>query len=132
MIKNNYNLGGEKSGHIILLDYNPTGDGILTSLLLIKILLEKRMKASELVKDVKMFPQVLLNAKVTPERKMNYKEDENVKNAIKQIEEELLGNGRVVIRESGTEPLVRIMLEGENQKYLEEKAKEIVKLIEKN
>jgi len=130
MLENDYNIGGEKSGHIILLDYNPTGDGILTSLLLIQILLEKKILASELVKDVKMFPQVLLNAKVTPERKQNYKDDINVKNAISNIEKELVGNGRIVIRESGTEPLIRVMLEGEDQKYLEEKAKEIVDMIE--
>ena len=69
MLKNGYNLGGEQSGHVIFLDYNPTGDGILTSLMLIKIMLETNKKASELASDIKIYPQVLINAKVPNEKK---------------------------------------------------------------
>ncbi len=130
MLKNGYNLGGEQSGHIILLDYNPTGDGILTSLMLIQTMLEQNKKASELGDTVRLYPQVLINAKVDNDKKYDYDKDETIKNAIEKLEEEFAGNGRVLIRPSGTEPLVRVMIEGEDQKYITEKAEEIAKLIE--
>ncbi len=130
MLKNGYNLGGEQSGHVILLDYNPTGDGILTSLMLIQAILRSGKKASELGNLVKQYPQVLVNAKVDSNKKYDYEENEEIKIAIKKLEDEFAGNGRVLIRPSGTEPLVRVMIEGENQEYIEKKAKEIAKLIE--
>ena len=131
MLKEGFNIGGEQSGHIILLDYNPTGDGILTSLMLIKTIFEANKKASELGNIVKLYPQVLINAKVNSEKKYDYEKDEEIKEAIKKLEEEFAGNGRILIRPSGTEPLVRVMIEGENQEYITEKAEEIAKLIEK-
>ena len=131
MLKSGFNLGGEQSGHVILLDYNPTGDGILTSILLIRALLEENVKASELASIVKLYPQVLINAKVSSEKKYDYEKDEEIKKAINKLEKEFAGNGRVLIRTSGTESLVRVMIEGEEQEYIEEKAKEIAKLIEK-
>ena len=131
MLKNGYNIGGEQSGHIIFLDYNPTGDGILTSLMLIKVMLEKQKSASELCKIIKMYPQVLINAKVSSEKKNLYKEDEEIQNEIKKLENEFSGNGRVLIRPSGTEPLIRVMIEGENQDYIRDKAEKLAKLIEK-
>ena len=130
MLENGYNLGGEQSGHVIFLDYNPTGDGILTSLMLVQILLEKKIKASEAAKIITIFPQVLINAKVPSDKKQAYKEDAEIMAMIDSIEKEFAGNGRVLIRPSGTEPLVRVMIEGENQEYIEEKAKEIANLIE--
>ena len=130
MLKNGFNLGGEQSGHVILLDYNPTGDGILTSLMLIKTILEENKKASELGGLVKKYPQILVNAKVNSEKKYDYEKDEEIKNAIDKLEKEFAGNGRVLIRPSGTEPLVRVMIEGENQDYISQKANEIAKLIE--
>lgn len=130
MLKNGFNLGGEQSGHVILLDYNPTGDGILTSLMLIKTILEENKKASELGNLVKKYPQILVNAKVNSEKKYDYEKDEEIKNAIDKLEKEFAGNGRVLIRPSGTEPLVRVMIEGENQNYISQKANEIAKLIE--
>ena len=130
MLKQGYNLGGEQSGHVILLDYNPTGDGILTSLMLIKALLEENKKASELRSFVKKYPQVLVNAKVSSEKKYDYEKNEEIKKAINDLEQEFAGNGRVLIRPSGTEPLVRVMIEGENQAYISQKANEIAKLIE--
>ena len=130
MLKNGFNLGGEQSGHVILLDYNPTGDGILTSLMLIKTILEENKKASELGNLVKKYPQTLVNAKVNSEKKYDYEKDEEIKKAIDKLEKEFAGNGRVLIRPSGTEPLVRVMLEGENQDYISQKANEIAKLIE--
>ena len=131
MLKNGYNLGGEQSGHIILLDYNPTGDGILTSLMLILSILEENKKASELSSIVKLYPQILVNAKVDSNKKYDYKEDEEIKEAIEKLEKEFAGNGRVLIRPSGTEPLVRVMIEGEDQEYITKKAKEIAGLIER-
>ena len=130
MLKNGYNLGGEQSGHIIMLDYNPTGDGILTSLMVIKVMLETGKKASELASIMKKYPQVLINAKVKSEKKNDYEKDPEIQEAIKKLEEEFSGNGRVLIRPSGTEPLVRVMIEGENKEYIKEKAEDLAKLIE--
>ena len=132
MLKNGYNLGGEQSGHVILLDYNPTGDGILTSIMLIQAVLESNKKASEIAEIIKLYPQVLVNAKVNSEKKYDYDKNDDIQNAIKELEKEFAGNGRVLIRPSGTEPLVRVMIEGENQQYITKKAKEIAELIEKN
>ncbi len=131
MLKEGYNLGGEQSGHVILLDYNPTGDGILTSLILIQTILEENKKASELASIIKLYPQVLINAKVNADKKYDYEKDEDIKKAIEDLEKEFAGNGRVVIRPSGTEPLVRVMIEGEDQEYITKRAKEIANLIEK-
>ncbi len=130
MLKDGFNLGGEQSGHIILLDYNPTGDGILTSLMLIQAVLEENKKASEVAKIIKLYPQVLVNAKVDNDKKYNYEKDEKIKTAIEKLEKEFAGNGRVLIRPSGTEPLVRVMIEGEDQEYITKRANEIAKLIE--
>jgi phosphoglucosamine mutase len=131
MLKNDYNFGGEQSGHVIMLDYNPTGDGILTSLMLIQAILESKKTVSDLSSMLKTYPQVLVNAKVNSEKKYEYENDVEIKTAIDKLEKEFSGNGRVLIRPSGTEPLVRVMIEGENQKYIEEKATEIAKIIEK-
>ena len=131
MLKEGYNLGGEQSGHVILLDYNPTGDGILTSLMLIQTILEENKTASELASIIKLYPQVLVNAKVNADKKYDYDKDTDIKKAIEDVEKEFAGNGRVVIRPSGTEPLVRVMIEGENQEYITKRAKEIADLIEK-
>ncbi len=130
MLKNGYNLGGEQSGHIIMLDYNPTGDGILTSLMLIKSILEKGKKASEVASIIKLYPQVLINAKVNNENKKKYEEDEEIQSEIANLEKEFEGNGRILIRPSGTEPLVRVMIEGENQEEITKKAEKLAKLIE--
>ncbi len=130
LLKEGYNLGGEQSGHIIFLDYNPTGDGILTSLMLVSCILEQQSKLSKLAKIIKIYPQVLINAKVTNEKKYDFDKDEVIKKEIEKLEKEFSGNGRVLIRASGTEPLVRVMIEGENQEYITEKAKDLANLIE--
>lgn len=130
MLKNGYNLGGEQSGHVILLDYNPTGDGILTSLMLIQAMLEFNKKASELSAILQKYPQVLINAKVNSNKKYDYESDTDIKTAIDELEKEFDGNGRVLIRPSGTEPLVRVMIEGEDLEYIQKRAKEIADLIE--
>lgn len=130
MLKQGFNIGGEQSGHVILLDYNPTGDGILTSLMLIQSILESKQKASELGDIIKLYPQVLINAKVNSNKKYDYDKDETIKQAIENLEKEFDGNGRVLIRPSGTEPLVRVMIEGEDQEYITKKAQEIADLLE--
>lgn len=130
MLKDGYNIGGEQSGHVILLDYNPTGDGILTSLMLIKIILEENKTVSEVCNIVKIFPQVLVNAKVDSSKKDMYKDDKEIKQKIESIEKEFSGNGRTLIRPSGTEPLVRVMIEGENINEITKRANELAKLIE--
>ena len=129
MLKEGYNLGGEQSGHIILLDYNPTGDGILTSLMLIQIMLEKNKKLSELSSIIKKYPQVLINIKVNSEKKKEYESDEEIQKEIRKLQEEFKDNGRVLVRASGTEPIIRVMIEGEDQKDIEAKAQKLSILI---
>ena len=131
MLKNGYNLGGEQSGHIIFLDYNPTGDGILTSLMMIATLLESKMTASQMCSIVRIYPQVLINAKVNSKKKEDYEKNPEIKKAIEKLENEFSGNGRVLIRPSGTEPLVRVMIEGEDIQSIKTKAEELAQLIEK-
>ena len=130
MLKSEDNMGGEQSGHIIFLDYNPTGDGILTSLMLIKVILESKEKVSELEKIIDIYPQVLINAKVNSDKKYDFDKDEEINKEIEKLNNEFAGNGRVLIRASGTEPLVRVMIEGQDKEYITEKANAIAKLIE--
>ena len=131
MLKNGYNLGGEQSGHIIFLDYNPTGDGILTSLMLINVILTKNKSLNELAKIINIYPQVLINAKVNSNKKYDFDKDDEINVAIEKLNNEFKDNGRVLIRASGTEPLVRVMIEGEDKEYITKKATEVAKLIEK-
>ena len=130
MLKEGYNLGGEQSGHIIFLDYNPTGDGIMTSLMLLRAILKYNQNPSDLSKIIEIYPQVLVNAKVSNDKKDLYKEDKEICSAIKKVEEEFSGNGRVLIRASGTEPLIRVMIEGKDIDVITKRANEIAGLIE--
>ncbi|WP_294130271.1 phosphoglucosamine mutase [uncultured Clostridium sp.] len=129
MLKENYILGGEQSGHIIFLDHNTTGDGLVTALQIAAILKESGKTFSELAGVMKELPQVLVNAKVPNEKKNIYLEDKEIIDAINAVEAKLNGVGRVLIRPSGTEPLVRVMLEGENQEEINEMANSLVDLI---
>ena len=116
--------------NIIQTKDNPTGDGILTSLMLIQILLEQKIMPSEARKVINIYPQVLINAKVPNDLKYEYEKNEEINYAIEKITKEFSGNGRVLIRPSGTEPLVRVMIEGEDQELITKKAKELAELIE--
>ena len=129
MLKNGYNFGGEQSGHTILLDYNSTGDGILTSLMFIKVLTEKNMIPSAVWTYFKKYPQVLVNVSVDTNKKYDYNKYKDIKNAIEVLEKEFMGDGRVLIRPSGTEPLIRVMIEGKDKEYIKAKAEEIASLI---
>jgi len=126
-----YSLGGEQSGHIIFLDYNTTGDGLLTALKLVETVKIENKSLSQLSNKMISFPQVLVNARIKNENKEAYLQDETIMNEIKNIETKLMGQGRVLIRPSGTEPLVRVMLEGKDQNQLNELANKLAKLIEK-
>lgn len=130
MMKNGYNLGGEQSGHIIFLDHTTTGDGLLTALQLLAVVKETGKKLSELKSIMTELPQVLVNAKIKNEYKNRYMEDAEIKAAIEDIEEKMKNRGRVVIRPSGTEPLVRVMLEGEDKGMLLKAAEDLASLIE--
>ena len=131
MLKDKYVLGGEQSGHIIFLDYNSTGDGLVTALQIATIAKKKETSISELCSVMKELPQVLANATIPNEKKNLYLADDEIQEEIKKIENALDGVGRVLIRPSGTEPLVRVMLEGEDQEEIDKMAHGLAELIEK-
>ncbi|MFZ5985699.1 MAG: phosphoglucosamine mutase [Bacillota bacterium] len=130
MLNNGYVLGGEQSGHIIFLKHNTTGDGLLTGVQLLGVLKSSGKKLSELASVMQILPQVLKNARVKNENKNSYLEDEVVCRMCRELESEFSGEGRVLIRPSGTEPLVRVMIEGKDQEYITSRAVELAKVIE--
>lgn len=130
MLEKGYSLGGEQSGHIIFLKYNTTGDGLATALHLLEVLKSTNKPLSQLSSVMKDYPQILINARVADKKKYNYLDDNVIKAEIEKIEKQFHGNGRVVIRPSGTEPLVRVMIEGENQSEITGIAKDLAVLIE--
>ncbi|MBP3703615.1 MAG: phosphoglucosamine mutase, partial [Lachnospiraceae bacterium] len=109
MMKNNFSLGGEQSGHIIFSKYAVTGDGILTSLMIMEVLQEMKRPLSELVRGLTIYPQLLVNVKVKD--KIAAREDSDVKEMAAEVENKLGDDGRLLLRESGTEPLIRVMVE---------------------
>lgn len=130
MLKDDYIIGAEQSGHVIFLDYNTTGDGLATGIHLLEIMKKTGKKLSELNGLMKDYPQVLKNARVRDELKNRYEEFPDIIKAIKEVEEAYHGSGRVVIRPSGTEALVRVMIEGEDTYKLSQDADKLVKIIE--
>ncbi len=129
MLKNGYNLGGEQSGHVIFLDYCTTGDGQLTAVQICGLLRRSGRKFSEFTDLVKPYPQTMINVKVTPEGKKNWKSCQPLSDGIKAAESELGAAGRVIVRESGTEPLIRVMTEGENESQILRIADELAELV---
>lgn len=127
MLAGGYNLGGEQSGHIILLDFNTTGDGLLTALQLASVMMQKGRSLSELASLFTRYPQVLVNCRVA--RKDGLDTNPRIREATAQVEKRLAGRGRVLIRPSGTEPLVRVMLEGPNEEELHTMANELAGII---
>jgi phosphoglucosamine mutase len=130
MLDKGYTLGGEQSGHVIFLEHNTTGDGLLTALQLLDVLKTSGKKLSELASVMQILPQVLKNAKVSNDKKHKYLEDEVIARMCSELEAEFHGEGRVLIRPSGTEPLVRVMIEGKDLEYITSRAVELVKVIE--
>lgn len=131
MRENGYNLGGEQSGHVIFLDDNTTGDGLLSALRLLQVMVETKKPLSELAKVMEVLPQALVNAKVPNHKKESYMEYAEIAEAIQELEKKFAGEGRVLIRPSGTEPLVRVMIEGKDQAVIEEEANKLAELITK-
>ena len=131
MLKTGGIIGGEQSGHIIFLDKTTTGDGILSSIQLVRAVLKSGKNASELSDEIKIYPQVLVNAKVTNENKKRYMEDEEVVKAFDEVSAKLGDTGRLLVRPSGTEPLVRVMIEGEDTKSITEMAGELADMLSK-
>lgn len=132
MLKEGYNLGGEQSGHVIFLDENTTGDGLISALHLLQVLTESGKKLSELASVMTVLPQALVNAKVSNRKKDYYMDNKNIAEAIADFEKRFAGAGRVLIRPSGTEPLIRVMIEGNDQEFIDREAKALAKLIEDN
>ena len=129
MRKNGYNLGGEQSGHIIFLDFNTTGDGLLTGLQLVNIMKATKKPLSELAGEMKKFPQKLVNIRVTD--KYHVTDNEQVKEVISKVEEDMNGNGRILVRPSGTEPLVRVMAEAPTSELCDAYVNIIAEVVEK-
>ena len=129
MLENDYIIGGEQSGHIIFREFATTGDGELSALKLLCIMKESGKKLSELASEMKVFPQVLINVRVSDFGKARFPRDKEIKNAIESAEKELGDTGRVLVRVSGTEPLVRVMLEGKDEEKINVLAQEIAEVI---
>ena len=123
-------LGGEQSGHVIFLDGNTTGDGLLSALHLLQVIVETGKPLSELKKVMEVLPQALINARVPNHKKEKYMEYPEIAETIKNLEQQFAGEGRVLIRPSGTEPLVRVMIEGKDQKLIENEARKLAELIQ--
>ena len=131
MLKGGYSIGGEQSGHIIFLEHNSTGDGILSSLILSSILKQSKKKMSELSQIMDIYPQVLINAKIDNKYKNTYNEIPEIAQKIKELEDKMANEGRVLIRPSGTEPLVRVMIEGKDEVMISSMANELADMIVK-
>ena len=129
MKKSGHNLGGEQSGHMIFLDYNTTGDGTLSSLIVSKIVKEEGKTLSEQSALMTTYPQVLINVDVKNEVKNKFMENDEIRTEIEKLEKLMAGTGRVLIRPSGTQPLVRVMLEGKDEGQIRELAQELADLI---
>lgn len=131
MLEGGYTLGGEQSGHIIFLDRNTTGDGVATALELLGIMAREKRSLSALAKIMRPLPQATVNARVPEARKLDYAEDTEIAERLRALEAKYAGRGRTLIRPSGTEALVRVMLEGPDQRELDQDAYELAQLIER-
>ena len=131
MLENHYSLGGEQSGHVIFLDYNTTGDGLITALQLLTVMVESKQSLSRLAQIMEVLPQSQYAARVTDARKYDFDQDEEIVSAIQALEKKYDGRGRVLVRASGTEPFVRIMIEGPDQHEMDQDVYTLAKLIER-
>ncbi len=130
MLEKGYNIGGEQSGHIIFLDHVTTGDGQLSGAKIIEILVNSGKKMSELASVMESFPQLMLNVRIESKHRNVWRDDENVKAVMSSYEEKLGDDGRILVRESGTEPLIRVMVEAKDAALMEEACKNISAAIE--
>ncbi len=129
MVANGYSIGGEQSGHVIFLDYCTTGDGQTTAAQLLSLMKRKGQKLSEVAKVMKRFPQVMVNVHISPEGKNKVNSDDDIQAKVAQVAKQLEGHGRIIVRESGTEPLVRVMLEGDDYAEIEALANETAEIV---
>lgn len=132
MKQHGYNLGGEQSGHIIFSDYHNTGDGMLSAIQLLGVLKQSGKRMSTLAMEIPIYPQVLANVRVSEAAKAPAMADEALWARVRELEDTLGEDGRVLVRASGTEPLIRIMLEGKDEEAIQEYAIELAKILEKN
>mgnify|MGYP000786042347 FL=1 len=130
MLNNGYNIGGEQSGHIIFLDHATTGDGQLTAVQTLELLSKCKRPLSQLVKDIPDFPQLLVNVKITEDKKGLWDKTQKITDIIAQAEQAMGENGRILVRESGTEPLIRVMVEAGTEDICAEHVDNVVKVIE--
>lgn len=128
MIKNNHAIGGEQSGHIIFSKHATTGDGVLTSLKIMEVMLESKTKISELLKEIQVYPQLLKNVRVKD--KKTAREDVDVQKAVKEVENILGEEGRILVRESGTEPVLRVMVEAKTDELCTENVNKVIRVLE--
>lgn len=124
-----YNFGGEQSGHIIFLDFATTGDGQLTAAQLLSLVHRRQAKLSSLATLMARYPQVMVNVSVKPEGKLRFYTDEEVKKVVEEAKAKLGASGRIIVRPSGTEPLLRIMVEGENESYIQTLADSVADVV---
>ncbi len=129
MMTNGHSIGGEQSGHIIFSKHATTGDGILTSLKIMEVMLESKAALSELLKDIIIFPQLLVNVEVHDKKAV--KDDKKVQEVVEVVETELGSDGRVLVRESGTEPLIRVMVEAKSEEICKQQADKIIQVLKK-
>jgi len=129
MLEKGFHIGGEQSGHVIFLDHATTGDGQLTAVQLLNVIRTTGRTLKELADEIEIFPQVLVNVKVSSLGKLRLFEDNDIKIAIEEAEKELGNSGRVLVRASGTEPLVRVMLEGRNEEQINRLASQIAEVV---
>ena len=128
MMQNGHSIGGEQSGHIIFSKHGTTGDGILTSLKIMEVMLESKTTLSQLCKEVKEFPQVMINVKVKDKKAVG--DDEEVNELINSLSKDLGKDGRILVRESGTEPVIRVMSEAKTKELCSNMVNQIVKKIQ--
>ena len=127
MVKNGHRIGGEQSGHIIFSKYATTGDGILTAIKMMEVMLEKKSSLATLTSPVRIYPQVLKNVRV--KSKPEALNDADVQAAVKQVAETLGSTGRILVRESGTEPVIRVMVEAETEEECEKYVDQVIDVI---
>lgn len=129
MVANDYSIGGEQSGHVIFLDYCTTGDGQTTAAQLLSLIKRKGKKLSEISKVMTKFPQIMVNVEITANGKGKLNSDKDIQEKIKKVAKQLEGHGRILVRESGTEPLIRVMLEGSDYSEIEQLANETAEIV---
>jgi phosphoglucosamine mutase len=129
MLEGGFHIGGEQSGHVIFLDFATTGDGQLTAVQLLNVIRASGKSLKELAAEIEIFPQVLTNVRVSTLGKLRLFEDKEIRIAIEEAEKELGASGRVLVRASGTEPLVRVMLEGRDKEQITRLASQIAEVV---